>query len=107
MASPVTGSHQVCKEICDALGFEPNTVRSLDIHLAAGDVATVTAGMYVKDASAYGLRNTIKEYNLRAVEDNPLRNAVRGMIHVLRDGVVDVTTLGSTHRKFARAEDIA
>jgi hypothetical protein len=88
MARLVAGHHRVCTEICDALGFEPNTVRSLDIHLATDAVATVTAGMYVKEASAYGLRNTIKEYNLHAVEDNPLRNAVRGMISELEMGII-------------------
>lgn len=85
MARLVAGHHPICAEICAALGFEPNTVRSLDIRLDVGSIATVTAEMYVKEASAYGLRNTIKEYNLRAVEDNPLRNVIRGVIFELRE----------------------
>lgn len=87
MASFVTGHHQICAEICDALGFEPKTVRSLDIHMAPDKLVKVTVGTYVKEPSMFGLRKTIKEYNLQAVEDNPLRNAVRGMILMLREGV--------------------
>lgn len=107
MASLVTEHHRVCAEICDALGFEPNTVRSLDIHMAADSVVLVTAEEYVKEASAVRLRKVIKEYNLQAVEVNPLRNIIRGMIRTLRDGMVGVTTTGSGHRKTARSEDIS
>ena len=63
--STIAGSHKVCKEISDALGLK--NVRKLDLHMACGEVVTITAEFFPEVDGVKQLPAILKTYELHEV----------------------------------------
>ena len=58
----VTGKHPLCLELCTALGLKE--VKSLDLHMAVGDIVTAKAEFYVIDKQLEKIVHILKDYYL-------------------------------------------
>jgi hypothetical protein len=60
----ITGSHPAVAALASALGLDPRNTKSIDLHLAVGDVATARVGIYITDDQLELLAVVVREYNL-------------------------------------------
>jgi len=57
---------RVCSEIAEALGLDVHATYEVSLRMAVGEVATVTASMYLDDGKAQQLTNVIRKYRLHS-----------------------------------------
>lgn len=62
--SNIVGSQQVGKQVCEALGIDPNGVTEIFIRLAVDEAVQVTVGSLVSGDQVDGLCSVIKRYHL-------------------------------------------
>ena len=69
--SIITGSHQSIRDLCEALGLNPNLVTKLTITATARDPVLVEAEMFLDAFDASQLTQIVtRRYHLIPVEDS-------------------------------------